>query len=267
MKIGVFDSGIGGMTIAKAIKDGLPNASIIFFADTLFFPYNNRKATEIEERVLRACSFLEQEGCSVVVFACNTASIIAWEVAKKEFSGRLCLFSILDFNIAAFLESAPPKKVIGIIGTTHTINSGYYEREIQRLNPGLVVKSMATPELAPFAEQYFLYRDRSELNLNILYDYLRSKELSDIDTLLLACTHYPILMDEIKKIYNDGIEVIDAIENTRIAISGLISSQNLPTMLDGTPSYSSYASSPTEIFAKASRYFLGQSVRISEARI
>lgn len=266
MKVGVFDSGIGGMTIAQAIKEGLSTAAVVFFADTAGFPYNDKKATEIRERFLRACVFFEKEGCSIVVIACNTASVLAYETAKEKFDGRLRMFSIVDLTIAALFESPLPKKIIGIIGTVHTINSGCYENKMQDLLPNIVIKSLFTPELAPLSEEYFLSEDKPKLDLHVLYDYLNDRKLSDIDTLLLGCTHYPIIMEEIKKIYNGKVQIIDAIEKTKNTLGNLFSNQRRVTELRD-PSHIAYASKLTDVFVKASAHFLGKHVKTAEVRI
>lgn len=266
MKVGVFDSGIGGMTIARAIKEGVPTASVIFFADTAWFPYNDKEESEIQDRFLRASGFFEEQGCSVVVIACNTASVLAYELASERFSGRLNLFSIVDLTIEALLGFPSIQKAVGIIGTVHTVRSGAFQKKINELAPSLLVRALPTPKLAPFSEQYFLTTDKSKLDLNVLYDYLRSEELADIDTLLLACTHYPILMQEIEKFYYGRVQIIDAVEQSKATMKNL-SLGKRDFVHDGATTPIVYASKLSESFVKAARYFLGENVTTKEVKI
>ena len=153
LPIGIFDSGIGGLTVAREIIDLMPNEKIIYFGDTLHLPYGEKSKKKVINYCLKICQFLSSKNCKAIVIACNSASSLALNKIKKEFEEKSIIFNVIDpvINCIKKLET----KKIGVIGTNATINSKIYEDKINCLNDNYIVNSLATPLLAPMIELGF----------------------------------------------------------------------------------------------------------------
>ncbi|MEZ5174547.1 MAG: glutamate racemase, partial [Bacteroidia bacterium] len=153
--IGIFDSGIGGLTVAAAIHKLLPNESLIYFGDTAHFPYGNQSPESIEQYGLHIAEFLRDQGCKMIVIACNTASAHANKAVLKAMHNHIPVINVIDPASQEVARRFAGKNV-GVIATSGTIRSGIYKRRIGKLSPGTTVKSLATPLLAPMIEEgYF----------------------------------------------------------------------------------------------------------------
>jgi glutamate racemase len=203
--IGIFDSGVGGLTVAHAIKQILPGESLIYFGDTAHLPYGDKSAESIKYYSKRITEFLLEHNSKVVLVACNSASASAFDSLKKEFEGKTILIDVID-PVVDYLGTRKFNK-IGIIGTKRTISSGTYEKKIKEKSPATVVVSMATPLLVPMIEEGFIFDDISNA---IIRTYLLNESLNGIQALILGCTHYPIIKNQISKIFNFDVEVVDS---------------------------------------------------------
>ncbi|MCK4339288.1 MAG: glutamate racemase [Candidatus Cloacimonetes bacterium] len=205
--IGIFDSGVGGLTVFDAIRRSLPSQDIIYFGDTARVPYGSKSQNTIIQYSLQNANFLIQQNIKLLIVACNTSSAYALDEVKENF----------DIPIIGVIESGAKKATkvtknnkIGIIGTEGTIKSGAYEKVIKELNENCKTFSKSTPLLVPFVEEDWI--DHS-VTKQVLEEYLKCLIDCDIDTLILGCTHYPVLKNVIKEIIGSKIILIDSAES------------------------------------------------------
>ncbi|HZY25616.1 MAG TPA: glutamate racemase, partial [Bacteroidales bacterium] len=184
--IGIFDSGVGGLTVAHAIKQILPGESLIYFGDTAHLPYGDKSAESIRNYSQRITEFLLEHDSKVIVIACNSASASAFDSLKGKFGKTTILIDVID-PVVDYLSTRNFNK-IGVIGTKRTISSGTYELKIKEKSPSTQVISMATPLIVPMIEEGFIFDDISNA---IIRTYLSSESLDGIQALILGCTHYP----------------------------------------------------------------------------
>ena len=203
--IGVFDSGIGGLTVARALLDLLPNERLVYYGDTAHLPYGDKSETAIRNYAHRIVEFLRTQNCKAVVIACNTASAVAYDVLRKDFPD-LPIYNVID-PVVEYVALSKDEKSVGVIGTRTTIKSDIYRRKIKEKRRLIKVNSMATPLLAPMVEEGFLNNSVAE---EVLKEYLWRKPMLSIDQLILGCTHYPLLIDQIRKVISRDIEIVDS---------------------------------------------------------
>ncbi|WP_185850580.1 glutamate racemase [Blattabacterium cuenoti] len=199
--IGVFDSGIGGMIIAKEIAEQMPNERIIYFGDNKNMPYGEKSKNFIIENSMKIASFLLEKKCKALVIACNSITSNALYEIKKKYHKKLIIFNVIDPIVKnkLFLSS----KKIGIIGTPATIRSNFYIKRIKKYHHHLDIIQVPAPSLAPIIEEGVgIIKTK-----NIIKNYLN--DLKSIDTLLLACTHYLFLKKEIENFYYGKVHLID----------------------------------------------------------
>jgi len=220
--IGIFDSGVGGLTVAHAIKQILPGESLIYFGDTAHLPYGDKSAESIKYYSHRITEFLLEHDSKVVLVACNSASASAFDWLKKEFEGKLILLDVID-PVVDYLSTRNFKK-IGVIGTKRTISSGTYEKKIGEKSPETNVISLSTPLLVPMIEEGFIFDDISNA---IIRSYLANESLDGIEALILGCTHYPIIKNQISKIFNFNVEVIDSARIVSIILRDVLEKDGL----------------------------------------
>lgn len=205
--IGIFDSGIGGFTVAKTIRHLLPKESLLYFGDTAHLPYGDKSAEAIQGYALRIGEFLIKQGVKIIVIACNSASAVAYEVMHKKFHKQVPVISMVE-PVVNFVVQQQYKK-IGIIGTKATISSNVHAAKIHAQSYKVDVATLATPLLAPMIEEGFFNNNISQ---TIIESYLSNKKLKNIQALVLACTHYPLIRNQIEKYYKQKIEIIDPAE-------------------------------------------------------
>jgi glutamate racemase len=250
--IGIFDSGIGGLTVAHAIHKILPQESIVYFGDTAHLPYGEKSPDSIKYYGLRIAEFLLGHGCKTIVIACNTASSIAFEAIKKHVGNRATVISVIEPVVNRVAAQVADQK-IGVIGTKATIKSDVYAKKINLLNPMLQVASLATPLLAPMIEEGFF---NNKISKTIIHSYLDKARLKNIKTIILACTHYPLIKSEIEDFYKGKVKIIDSAQIVaesvfnHLADQGLLNTTAKPVnrffVSDFTPSFAE----STKIFFK-----------------
>jgi glutamate racemase len=205
--VGVFDSGIGGLTVARAISGLLPEEQLIYFGDTAHMPYGNKSPQLVSRYALRISGFLLSEmQCKAVVIACNTASAAAYTLLRNKYEGIAPVINVIDPMVEAVIADESVHKV-GIIGTLTTIGSGVYTEKLARRKPSLKYAALATPLLASLIEEG--YHHTGEIR-SILKQYLSHPSFNEIDALILACTHYPIIKDEIAACFNRPVKIFDS---------------------------------------------------------
>jgi len=226
--IGIFDSGIGGMTVARAVEQLLPDYPLLYFGDIARTPYGTKSPETIIEYSLRNTEFLLKKGASLIIIACNTASSIATDRLLKEFQ-----VPIIEVVTPAAEQAANRSKTgrIGIIGTRATIGSDIYNRLITGIRPDCKVYSQACPLLVPLVEEGWINKQETKM---ILRRYLKPLRDSQIDTLVLGCTHYPLLKELIQTRIGRRVQLIDSsVEAARSLHTLLISNPDLIARRDG----------------------------------
>jgi glutamate racemase len=244
--IGLFDSGLGGLVMSKAFRAALPGYDFLYLGDTLHVPYGARSSTAILDFTTRAVDHLFDQGCPLVIIACNTASAnslrrIQQEYLPIHYPGRKALGVIVP-TVEAAVSTGHTR--IGLIGTAFTVNSGTYEAELRKQNPEIRLLAEATPLLVPLAEN-----DGIRYATPILEDYLRPLMATEIDSLILGCTHYPLFYEVIRQILPPSVDIIAQTEvvppklveylGKHPEIDGLISKNGRfrAMLTDVTPSY------------------------------
>ncbi len=216
--IGVFDSGVGGLTVARAIRNLLPAESILYFGDTMHVPYGNKSAETILRYSRDNTDFLVSQGVKMIVVACNTSTAVALQHLKKEYS--LPIVGVIEPGASEAVRVTTSGK-IGVIGTYRTVSSGAYQKAIQAIRPGARVASQACPLLVPMIEEGF--KDEAVI-AGVLRVYL-GKLAARSDTLVLGCTHYPLIKKRIQKLY-PSLRLVDSADATAREVSRLLMVKN-----------------------------------------
>jgi len=202
--IGVFDSGIGGLTVVKRIASALPNENIVYFGDTARVPYGSKSNETVIEYSLQNARFLMKKNVKAIVVACNTASSVALPALRKEFD--VPIIGMIEPGVDYALKFSQNKK-IGIIGTRGTIGNRAYSNAILLKEPSADVYEKACPLFVPIVEEGWINHKATYL---IAEEYLKDFRKTDIDTLVLGCTHYPILLDIIQEVIGESVTLIDS---------------------------------------------------------
>ena len=258
--IGIFDSGIGGLTIAHAIKNKLPNESLIYFGDTKHLPYGEKSEQAIKDYSLKIAEFLKKNNCKAIIIACNSASSTAYNHIKKNINS-IPIFNVID-PIVSFISKKYFNKKIGVIGTKATIQSGIYKNKILEKNSTLSVASLETPLLAPMIEEGFF---NQEISSTIIKNYLNDKKLDQIDILVMACTHYPLIQNEIISFYKK-IDVIDSSKIIADYIHEELYKSKLLNQANKTK-FNFIISNFTESFSKSANVFFKENISLEEIDI
>jgi glutamate racemase len=259
--IGIFDSGVGGLTVAHAIKQILPGESLVYFGDTAHLPYGDKSAESIRYYSQRITEFLLDHNSKVVLVACNSASASAFDSLKKEFQEKTILIDVID-PVVNYLGTRSFSR-IGVIGTKRTISSGTYENKIKENLPSASVVSLATPLLVPMIEEGFIFDDISNA---IIRSYLSNELLAGIQALILGCTHYPIIKNQISKIFNFNVEVIDSARIVSMILRDTLEKKNLLNT-SGVVNDRFFISDYTDYFEKIARMFFEGEINLHKADI
>ncbi|MFM1779985.1 MAG: Glutamate racemase, partial [Bacteroidota bacterium] len=203
--IGIFDSGIGGLTLAHAITQTMPQENIIYFGDTAHLPYGDKSATAIQAYSLKICNLLMEKNCKLILIACNSASAAAYDLVKTYVGTKAIVVNVID-PVIEYLDDHWQGKTLGLIGTKQTVNSGIYASKAESLDKNIHIQSLATPLLAPMIEEGFFNNNISE---QIIKEYLANPVLANIEGLILGCTHYPLIKKQIDAYFQGNISVID----------------------------------------------------------
>ena len=257
--IGIFDSGIGGLTLAHAITELIPQEPIIYFGDTAHLPYGDKSATAIQAYSVKICNLLLEKNCKLILIACNSASAAAYDLVKAYVGTKAIVVNVID-PVIDYLDREWAGKTLGLIGTKQTVNSGIYARKAEALGKNIQVKSLATPLLAPMIEEGFFNNRISE---QIIQEYLANPILSGIDGLILGCTHYPLIKKQIEEYYQGSIAVIDTSVIVAEAIKNILNSNDL--LVSGEPgSRQFYVSDFTESFEQSTKQFFGEAIKLTQ---
>jgi glutamate racemase len=228
--IGVFDSGIGGLTVVKALRELLPSEKIVYLGDTARVPYGSKSPSTVERYSLEIAEMLVAQNAKVIVVACNTASSVALPKLEQTFS--VPVIGVIRPGAQAAI-SASRNRHIGVIGTRATIRSGAYEKTLRGLNQNVRVTSRACPLLVPLIEEGWL---DDELTDRIIARYLEPLIKEGIDTLVLGCTHYPLLSPAIERALDGSVALVDSARNCAAAVQRLLRRESLAAKSSDTGS-------------------------------
>lgn len=255
--IGIFDSGIGGMTAAYAVKQLLPNEQIIYFGDTAHFPYGDKSTAAIQSYSVKICDLLLKHNCKVILIACNSASSAAYHLAKEYVGSKSKVINVID-PVIAYLGDKFENRTIGLIGTKKTVGSNVYQKKIDKLNKNITLKAMATPLFAPMIEEGFFENAISD---KIIVEYLSDGRLADIEALILGCTHYPLIKHQIESYYQGKVDVIDTSQLVAEYLKNYLEKCSLLNPGDHkTDKF--YVSDYTHSFAESTKIFFREEVQL-----
>lgn len=230
--IGIFDSGLGGLTVASEIARALPNESIVYVGDTKRCPYGPQNPEDVARYVLEIGQFLENQGVKLIVIACNTATAVGLTLAQQHFS--VPVLGVVEPGARAAVQ-ATRNRLVGVIGTQGTIQSGTYSDAVRALDAGCTVYSVATPLFVEIVEEGLMF-DESEPTsghgyhdvfirpqfYEIARDYLDPLKRSGVDTLVLGCTHYPLLTTAIGQVMGPHVTLVSSAEETSAEVSATL---------------------------------------------
>ena len=252
--IGVFDSGLGGLTVLKALKEKLPNESFIYFGDTAHVPYGTKSAKSIIQYSEKITTFLIKHHVKTVVIACNTASSVAAQYLRNKFD--IPIFDVVSPCVDSAVKISKNKN-IGVIGTQSTISSNSYTNAFKKRNSALNIYEKACPLFVPLIEEGW---ENNQISIDITMEYLKGFRSHKIDTLVLGCTHYPIMKKTIQSVIGQDIHLIssgDAVANT---IHQNLQKHHLKANSNNTPTDFFYVSDFPQKFNELGSQFLGHSL-------
>ncbi len=247
--IGVFDSGLGGLTVVRALMDRLPAESIIYYGDTARVPYGPKSPDTVRRYSREIAGYLAGEGIKALVVACNTATAHALPILSDTLD--VPVIGVVAPGARAAVRATRGR--VGVIGTAGTIASGAYERAIAAMDPGVNVVATACPLFVPLVEEGWVDTEATRL---IAHTYLAPLAAAGIDTLVLGCTHYPLLAQRIAEAV-PGATLIDAAAETAVETGAILAARGLAAPSGASPTYRFIASDAPGQFLRAARAFLG----------
>ncbi|MBI2104874.1 MAG: glutamate racemase [Candidatus Omnitrophica bacterium] len=250
--IGVFDSGIGGLTVVKALIEDLPQESIVYFGDTARVPYGTKSKSTIVRFSLENVEFLLRFGVKCIVIACNTSSSWALPTLRKYF--KVPIVGVIRPGALAAVRQTRTKRV-GVIGTTATIHSRAYETAIHRLDPTVKVFSQGCPLFVPLVEEGRL---NGTISLQVAGEYLRPLMRQRIDTLILGCTHYPLLAPTIRRVLGPKVTLVDSARQTASEVRGVLLGTDTLSDRRARPRHRFFVTDEPGHFNRIGHQFLGQ---------
>ncbi len=260
--IGIFDSGFGGLTVMRAIKNALPHENLIYFGDTAHLPYGEKSAEAIIRYTVESSRFLIAQGIKVLVIACHTASTAALDLLQKTFD--IPIVGVIAPSVEAVVRTTKQGQ-IAILGTRATIASGVYQTQIQNRLPDAQIMPIPCPLFVPIVEEGYSEHPLTRL---LVQEYLRPLRIKPIDTLLLACTHYPLLTPHIQNILGEEVALVDPAISCAEQIAALLAEQHLENPERDLPHYQFYVSDDPEKFRMLGKTFLNYPIEhVSSQRI
>ena len=254
--IGIFDSGIGGLTVARAINDLLPNESILYFGDTAHLPYGEKSSELISRYSSHITQHLVESGCKAIVVACNSASSNAIEAIVKAAGPNMPVIDMVTPVIRS-ISAEDGCQSVGLIGTRATIASGLYGETMNQLNSNITLVSRATPLLASAIEEGFF---NNSIPGAVLEAYFADDSFKNIDSMILGCTHYPLVRENVQALLPKGVNVIDSPKIIAQELKRVLTENAYPY----TPEHKFQVSDLTENFRCSAHYFFGSDINLEE---
>lgn len=254
--IGIFDSGIGGLTVAHAIVRQLPKENIVYFGDTAHLPYGDKSAATIQAYSVKIAHMLLQQDCKLILIACNSASTAAYELIKEYVGARAVVMNVID-PLIYYLRDHYAHKQIGLIATRQTVNSNIYKKKIDDLDRGIKLTSQATNLLASAIEEF----KNNQVIDSLLIEYLSIFKTLPLDALILACTHYPVIKQKISAFFENKLDIIDPSDIVAHAVKRCLENDELLNA-NGTSTKHFYVSDYTESFASGTKIFFDEDITL-----
>ncbi len=254
--IGVFDSGVGGLTVVKAIRERLPHESIIYIGDTARVPYGTRSRSTITSFASEIARMLLSKNVKALVVACNTISATC--LADVRALSHIPVVGVIEPTVAAAVQQSETKQ-IAVIGTPATIRSGIYERRLKQLDPGCMVSSIATPLFVPIIEEGLHEHRVVDVMIETYLSPLRA--VREVDTLILGCTHYPLIARKIQNYVGSLVRVLDSALPTAYALQQLLCEQQLEAD-HGSPTQVYFTSDEPDKAMSLAKDFLGSNLEL-----
>jgi len=258
--IGIFDSGLGGLSMAKTMIDLLPQEAIVYFGDTAHLPYGDKSAATIQSYAAKIVDFLLDQNCKLILIACSSASAAAYELIKLQVANQVPVINAID-PVITYLAENHPQQIIGLIGTKQTVKSQVYQQKIALTGKKINLQVLATPLLVPIIEEGFIEHPIMQYALQ---EYLAHPYLKNIQALILSCTHYPIIKNQVAKFYAG--KIIDPNYLVAHQVKKTLAEYNLYNTLP-IPNHTFYVSDYTEAFAENTKLFFNEPVTLIERKL
>ena len=249
--IGIFDSGVGGLTVLKEVLQALPQEDTIYLGDTARVPYGTKSPETVVRYSRQIARYLYSRDIKLLVVACNTASAVALAALQQEFD--IPIVGVIEPGARAAAEATKTGKV-GVIGTAGTVASSAYTKAIKRINPDIEVLSRACPLFVPLAEEGWVDNEVARLTARI---YLEDLKKHGVDTLVLGCTHYPILKEVIAEVMGPGVTLVDSAEQTALTVARILAEQGLLRPKEERGNHHYYVTDIPAGFIRVGNRFLG----------
>lgn len=248
--------------MARAILERMPNERLIYFGDTAHLPYGDKSAKAIQSYSAAITHFLLGKGCKMVVVACNTASAVGFREVKRICGRQALTVNVIDPAVERLSEIEGARR-IGIIGTKRTVSTRAYTKRIQSSFPDMETAELATPLLAPMIEEGFF---NNKISQTIINSYLSRKTLDGIDTLILACTHYPLIQKEVENYYKTRVHILDSAGAAADKVQSVLKAHNMAAT-ESSGRHEFYLSDYTESFEQTARIFFPGEPRLKEMNL
>lgn len=252
--IGIFDSGLGGLTVVKAVWKMMPNESIIYFGDTARVPYGNKSPELIQSYSLQIADFLIRHNAKIIIVACNTATALALKILQDNLS--IPVIGVVKPGVGAAIKVTKNNK-IGVIGTISTIDSNVYKNELEKANSRIEVTSTACPLFVPLAEEGWLDSQATKM---IAEKYLTEVKRADVDTLILGCTHYPLLTNIIQDVMTEKVHLVDSAHAMAVNAAEELIKNNLKAESEIKSKLKLFVSDLPARFETVAKRFLGEEI-------
>lgn len=252
--VGVFDSGVGGLTVAREIMRQLPDENIVYFGDTARVPYGSKSKENIIRFSRQIIRFLKTKNVKAIVIACNTASALALDVVKNEFD--IPIIGVIVPGARAAVRETRNKK-IGVVGTEGTIHSEMYTKVIREMEPEASVLGRPCPLFVPLVEEGFA---KHHITDEVIEIYLEEMKHSDIDTMILGCTHYPLLRSKIMAYFGEKVHIVNPAYETALDLKRILESENAVNDSGNLNKYEFYVSDAAEKFKQFANSILPYNV-------
>jgi len=260
--IGIFDSGIGGLTVVKRVFEILPGYQILYFGDTARTPYGGRSREVIQKYALEDAEILIENGAKIIIIACNTVSAVAFDFLKEKI--KLPIFEVVTPAVEKAIQITRNKR-IGVIGTRATVSSKIFEKLIHEKNPQIQVFQNPAPLLVPLVEEGWLKKPETRM---IVKKYLLPLKLKQIDTLILACTHYPFLKEIIQRKIGQRVKLVDPGEAVVLIVKKFLTQNpEIEKSLIKGGNHQFMVSDLTPKFQEIAKNWLGREVKLGEIKI
>ena len=252
--IGIFDSGIGGVTVMRELVKRMPGERIIYFADSARFPYGNKSPHTVTKFAADIVRFLLRHEVKLIIAACNSASAMALPALKQQF--EVPVLGVIEPGAKAAVEKSAGGN-IGVIGTSGTVQSGAYNDAIKKLNPDAQVHQRACPLFVSLVEEGWIDKEATRL---VVHEYLQPLKELDVDVLLLGCTHYPLLKNVIGEFMGEGVALVDSAASCAFEADRILTDHNIKSPPENHAEYTYFTTDAPDRFKRLGEEFLGMDI-------